>query len=107
EVLFSGQDQLPGLVQQAAGWSVGALVLLIVTKGLAYSISLSGFRGGPIFPSLFIGAAAGIALSHVGGLPMVAGAAMGVGAMVAGALRMPFTAVLLPSLLFLSDAVDL
>jgi H+/Cl- antiporter ClcA len=38
---------------------------------------------------------------------MIAGAAMGVGAMVAGALRMPLTAVLLPSLLFLSDAVDL
>jgi H+/Cl- antiporter ClcA len=68
---------------------------------------LSSFRGGPIFPSMFIGAAGGIALSHVGGLPMIAGAAMGVGAMVAGALRMPMTAVLLPSLLFLSDAVTL
>ena len=56
---------------------------------------------------MFIGAAGGIALSHVGGLPMIAGAAMGVGAMVAGALRMPLTAVLLPSLLFLSDAVAL
>jgi H+/Cl- antiporter ClcA len=38
---------------------------------------------------------------------MVAGAAMGVGAMVAGAMRMPMTAVLLPSLLFLSDAIAL
>ena len=56
---------------------------------------------------MFIGAAGGIALSHVGGLPMIAGAAMGVGAMVAGALKMPMTAVLLPSLLFLSDAVNL
>jgi H+/Cl- antiporter ClcA len=106
-VLFSGQTALPSLVQQAAGWTVGALVLLIVCKGLAYAISLSGFRGGPIFPSMFIGAAGGIALSHVGGLPMIAGAAMGVGAMVAGALKMPMTAVLLPSLLFLSDAVAL
>jgi H+/Cl- antiporter ClcA len=86
---------------------VGALLLLVVCKGLAYAISLSGFRGGPIFPSMFIGAAGGIALSHAGGLPMVAGAAMGVGAMVAGALKMPMTAVLLPSLLFLSDAVHL
>jgi H+/Cl- antiporter ClcA len=94
-------------VQQAAGWTVGALLLLIVCKGLAYSISLSSFRGGPIFPSMFIGAAGGIALSHVGGLPMIAGVSMGVGAMVAGALKMPFTAVLLPSLLFLSDAVTL
>jgi H+/Cl- antiporter ClcA len=107
EVLFSGQSALPTLVQQAAGWTVGALLLLIACKGLAYAISLSGFRGGPIFPSMFIGAAGGIALSHAGGLPMVAGAAMGVGAMVAGALRMPMTAVLLPSLLFLSDALAL
>jgi H+/Cl- antiporter ClcA len=107
EVLFSGQDALSSLVQQAAGWSVGALLLLVVCKGFAYSISLSSFRGGPIFPSMFIGAAGGIALSHVGGLPMIAGAAMGVGAMTAGALRMPLTAVLLPSLLFVSDALDL
>jgi H+/Cl- antiporter ClcA len=107
EVLFSGQSALPSLIQQAAGWTVGALLLLLVCKGLAYAISLSGFRGGPIFPSMFIGAAGGIALSHVGGLPMIAGAAMGVGAMIAGALKMPFTAVLLPSLLFVTDAVTL
>ena len=107
EVLFSGQDALPSLVQQAESWSVGALLLLVVCKGLAYSISLSGFRGGPIFPSMFIGAAGGIALSHVGGLPMIAGAAMGVGAMTAGALKMPLTAVLLPSLLFVSDVLNL
>lgn len=106
-VLFSGQTAMSVLIQQAAGWSVGALVLLVVCKGLAYAISLSGFRGGPIFPSMFIGAAGGMALSHVGGLPMIAGVAMGVGAMVAGALKMPMTAVLLPSLLFLSDAVAL
>jgi H+/Cl- antiporter ClcA len=107
EVLFSGQTGLPSLVQQAAGWTVGALLLLIVCKGVAYAISLSGFRGGPIFPSMFIGAAGGIALSHLGGLPMIAGAAMGVGAMVAAALKMPMTAVLLPSLLFISDAMAL
>jgi H+/Cl- antiporter ClcA len=107
EVLFSGQTALPPLIQQAAGWTVGALLLLLICKGLAYAISLSSFRGGPIFPSMFIGAVGGIALSHVGGLTMIAGAAMGVGAMIAGALKMPFTAVLLPSLLFVSDAVTL
>ena len=107
EVLFSGQSALPTLVQQAAGYTVGALLLLLVCKALAYAVSLSSFRGGPIFPSMFIGAAGGIALSHVGGLPTIAGAAIGVGAMIAGALKMPMTAVLLPSLLFLSDAVTL
>ncbi len=107
DVLFSGQSELPTLVQQAAGWTVGALLLLVVCKAAAYAISLSSFRGGPIFPAMFIGAAGGIALSHLPGLPMIAGAAMGVGAMTAGALKLPMTAVLLPSLLFISDALDL
>ena len=107
DVLFSGQSELPKLVEQAAGWTAGALVLLLLFKSLAYAISLSSFRGGPIFPAMFIGAAGGIALSHLPGLPMIAGAALGVGAMTAGALKLPLTAVLLPSLLFVSDALAL
>ena len=74
EVLFSGQTALPSLIENAETWTVGALVLLIVCKGLAYSACLSSFRGGPIFPALFLGAAGGIALSHLPGLPMIAGA---------------------------------
>jgi phosphatidate cytidylyltransferase len=58
EVLFSGQDALPGLVSGAAGWSLSALALLIGFKALAWGLSLSGFRGGPTFPAMFIGAAA-------------------------------------------------
>jgi hypothetical protein len=107
EVLFSGQTALPTLVQQSADWTVGALLMLLACKGLAYSISLSSFRGGPIFPAMFLGAVGGIALSHLPGLPMIAGAAMGIGAMTAGALRLPMTAVLLPSLLFVSDSLAL
>jgi H+/Cl- antiporter ClcA len=107
EVLFSGQSALPTLVLHAAGWTVGALVLLLVCKAVAYAISLSSFRGGPIFPAMFVGAAGGIALSHLPGLPMIAGAALGVGAMTAAALKLPMTAVLLPSLLFISDALSL
>jgi hypothetical protein len=30
QVLFSGQDQLSGLVASASGWSIGALVLVLV-----------------------------------------------------------------------------
>ena len=50
EVLFSGQDDLGPLITHAAGYSVGALLLLFVCKGLAYGVSLSGFRGGPDLP---------------------------------------------------------
>jgi chloride channel protein, CIC family len=106
-VLFSGQSALPTLVQHAAGWTVGAVLLLALCKSVAYAISLGSFRGGPIFPAMFIGAAGGIALSHLPGLPMIAGVAIGVGAMTAGALKLPMTAVLLPSLLFISDAIAL
>jgi H+/Cl- antiporter ClcA len=107
EVLFSGQDKLPGLIEGAAGWSVGALVLLVVCKGLAYGLSLSSFRGGPVFPSLFLGAAIGIALSHAPGLPLIAGAGMGIGAMSVAMLRLPLTSVLLAAVFLESDAVAL
>ena len=65
--------------------------MVILCKGLAYSPCLSSFRGGPIFPALFVGAALGIALSHLPGLPMIAGAAMGIGAMTVAMLGLPLT----------------
>jgi len=106
-VLFSGQDTMPTLIEGAAGWTVGALTLLVLCKGLAYSLALSSFRGGPTFPGMFIGAAGGIALSHLPGLPMIAGAAMGIGAMTVAMLGLPFTSVLAVSLFLTADAVAL
>jgi H+/Cl- antiporter ClcA len=105
EVLFSGQSALPGLIQHAGTYSVGVLLLLLACKGLGYSLSLSSFRGGPVFPSMFLGAAGGIAMSHLPGLTMVAGTAMGIGAMCAVMLRLPVTAVLLATLLFFADGL--
>ncbi len=103
EVLFSGQSALPGLVSHAAGWSVGALVLLVACKSVAYGLSLSSFRGGPVFPSMFIGAAAGVAASHLPGLSLVPGVAMGIGAMSTVMLKLPMTSTLLATLLLASD----
>jgi H+/Cl- antiporter ClcA len=107
QVLFSGQDALPVLIHTAAGWTAGALVLLVACKALAYCFSLSAFRGGPIFPAMFIGAAGGIALSHLPGLPMIAGAAMGIGALTVAMLRLPLTAVLLTTLILQADGLAL
>ena len=98
EVLFSGQDAIGPLISQGATYSVGALLLLVACKGLAYSASLAGFRGGPVFPAMFLGAAGGIALSPLPGLPMVPGVAMGIGAMSVVMLRLPMTSVLLATL---------
>ncbi len=105
-VLFSGQAELAPLVSHAASWTVGALVGLVLCKGLAYSVSLSSFRGGPTFPALFIGGVGGIAMSHLPGLPMVAGIAMGIGAMATVMLKLPLTSVLLASVFVASSGMD-
>ncbi len=102
DVLFSGQSELPHLVANAAAFSVGALALLLVGKGLAYSISLSSFRGGPIFPAMFLGAAGGILLTHLPGLPLVPAIAIGIGTLTTVMLKLPLTSVLLASLLVAS-----
>ena len=107
QVLFSGENALAPLIQDADSWTVGALVLLIVCKGIAYTFSLSAFRGGPTFPAMFIGAAMGVALSHLPGLPLVAGVAMGIGGMAVTMLRLPLTSVLLTTLFLQADGVTL
>jgi H+/Cl- antiporter ClcA len=99
DVLFSGQAALPGLLTTGAEYSLGAMMLLVVCKALAYASALSAFRGGPVFPALFIGAAVGILFSHLPGLPLVPAAAMGMSAMIAAMLRLPMTAVLLTTLM--------
>jgi H+/Cl- antiporter ClcA len=105
-VLFSGQDALGPFLDDTASYSIGALVLLLVCKTLAYGVSLGSFRGGPIFPALFVGAVGGVAVSHLPGLDPVAGAAMGMGAMVVVMLGLPLSAVLLATLLLGSDGLD-
>ena len=105
-VLFSGQNALPPLLEHATSFTVGALVLLVVCKGLAYSLSLCSFRGGPTFPGMFIGAAGGIALSHLAGLPPITGAAIGIGAMTAGMLQLPITSVVLTTLFLGSYGIN-
>jgi H+/Cl- antiporter ClcA len=105
DVLFSGQSGLGPLVQHSATYTAGALLLLVACKAIAYGLSLGSFRGGPVFPALFIGAAGGMALSHLPGLPLVAGVAMGLGAMSVVMLTLPLTSVLLATLLLGSDGL--
>jgi len=99
QVLFSGETALPTLVSGADTWTVGALVLLVLFKGLAWAISLASFRGGPIFPALFLGAAAGLAASHLAGFAETAAIAVGMGAAVVAILQLPLSAVILAVLL--------
>jgi H+/Cl- antiporter ClcA len=105
DVLFSGQSDLGPLISHSAQYTVGALMLLLVYKAAAYGISLSAFRGGPIFPSMFLGAAGGIAMSHLAGMSLVPGIAMGIGALADAMLGLPLTSVLLATLLLGKDGI--
>ena len=105
DVLFSGESALGPLIQHSGSYSVGALILLVVCKGLGYGVSLASFRGGPTFPGMFIGAAGGIALSHLPGLALVPAVAMGIGAMSVVMLKLPLTSVMLATLLLASDGL--
>jgi H+/Cl- antiporter ClcA len=99
EVLFSGQDDVGGLVSGAGSWSLGALALLIAIKGLAYSVSLASFRGGPTFPAMYLGVAAGLMAAQLPGFSTTPAVAVGLGAAVVSVLRLPLSTVVLAVLL--------
>jgi H+/Cl- antiporter ClcA len=106
QVLFSGQDAMPALVEHATAYSTGVLVLLAACKTLTYGLSLSAFRGGPVFPAMFIGAVLGIAVSELPGMVLAPAIGMGIGAMCTAMLRLPLTSTLLATLLLGADGVS-
>ena len=97
EVLMSGQAAMPGLVTHT--WPVGVLLLLLLCKGAAYALCLGAFRGGPTFPAIFLGGAAGVLAGHVPGLGAVPGMAICMAAGMVAVLRLPVTSALLVVLL--------
>jgi H+/Cl- antiporter ClcA len=99
EVLFSGQSSIPELVTKAGTWSIGALALLIVFKGIAYSLSLGSFRGGPTFPGLFLGAVAGLMAGQLPGYSITPAVAVGMAAAIATVLRLPLSAIVIAAVL--------
>jgi H+/Cl- antiporter ClcA len=98
-VLFSGQESIGPLVSNAGAYSIGTLIALMLFKGLAWSVSLGSFRGGPTFPAMFIGAAGGIAASNLPGLTMSAAIPVCIGAMIVAYLRLPLSAIIIASVL--------
>jgi H+/Cl- antiporter ClcA len=98
-VLFSGQDQMGSLVGDAATLSLSTLALLLLFKGLAWSICLGNFRGGPTFPAIFLGVAAGLMAEHLPGYSETQAVAALMGAAVVCVLRLPLSSVMVATLL--------
>jgi chloride channel protein, CIC family len=104
-VLFSGQTELPAVIAEG---SAAVLLLLVAAKGLAYALSLgAGFRGGPVFPAIAVGVATAMAAANLlPGLHTTPAVATGIAVGTTAVLRVPFTAVLLVSLLIGPSAFD-
>jgi hypothetical protein len=106
EAALSGQATLGQLAADPHSWPVSALVLLVLFKGLAWGVSLGSLRGGPIFPAILLGAAAGIAASGLPGLGTASGLSIGLAASGAAITGLPVTATLLAILLVGNNAAD-
>lgn len=98
-VLFSGSRALAPVVQAAGTWSVATLALLLLLKAAAWSISMGAFRGGPVFPAVFVGTAAGLLAAELTGLPISAAVPAMVGASLVAILRLPLAAAVIALLL--------
>ena len=105
QVLFSGQEALPGLVSGAGAWSLGALAMVLLCKGLAWSASLSAFRGGPTFPAIYLGAAGGIMASHLPGMSLTPAVAVGMAVMLVSFLKLPLSSVIIATSLTISGGL--
>lgn len=104
DVLFSGQSAVPAI---AATDSTKILLILLVAKALCYGLSLGcGFRGGPVFPAIFLGVAvAEFAHTWFDVSPTLA-VAVGAAAGMAAGTRMLVTATLFAGLLVGTAGLD-
>jgi H+/Cl- antiporter ClcA len=104
EILFSGQSAIPELIGEQ---TTGVLLLILAAKAAAYAVSLaSGFRGGPIFPAVFLGI--GIAALPIVWFDVSPTLAIAVGAAagMAAQTRFVLTSMLFAALLVGSDGLD-
>ena len=94
-VLFSGQEGMGPLVQQATTLSLGTLAFLILFKGLAWGVSLGAARGGPTFPAMFLGIVGGVLAAHLPGFAETPAIAVLMGAACVSVLRLPLSSIVI------------
>jgi H+/Cl- antiporter ClcA len=99
ETLFSGEHELEVLLADPDAYSAQTLLLILGGKLLALALSLeTGFRGGRIFPVLFIGATVGFLTSDVfESVPLAVAVACGMAGAGVAIMRIPVFVALMVS----------
>jgi chloride channel protein, CIC family len=105
-VLFSGSRALDPILEQAGTLTIATLALLFVCKGLAWGVSMGSFRGGPVFPAIFVGMVGGLLASHLPGFPEGAAVATVMAATIVAMLRLPLAAVVIALLLTSGSGIE-
>lgn len=104
DVLFSGQSAVP---HEIATTSVDLLLVLLVSKGLGYAICLGcGFRGGPVFPAIFLGIGLASICVDLFGVSPTWAVAVGAASGMAAGTRLVFSSLLFSSLLVGTAGLD-
>jgi len=104
DVLFSGQTGIPNLIAQT---STKVVLILLVAKAVAYSISLgSGFRGGPVFPAIFLGVALATLAEIWFGVSPTLAVAVGTAAGMTATTRMVLTPIVFSALIVGHNGID-
>jgi len=97
DILFSGQTSIPTLLAASGAWG---LVAVLLVKALAYAISLgSGFRGGPVFPAIFVGTAVAVVVGNLIDMSPTAAVAIGAACGMAAFTRLVVTSLMFAVLL--------
>ena len=97
--LFLGSNSLVFVTENGAALGVGLVIVLVFAKIVATAGAISsGFIGGPIFPLLFAGGAAGTAVHLIfPTIPLALSVACTMAALTAAALPAPFAARIGPN----------
>jgi H+/Cl- antiporter ClcA len=93
--LFSGSANLEVIVDQGPALGVDVLIAAVLAKMITFAVSLStGFIGGTVFPMLFLGGAAGMALhAIIPGIPAGLAVPAAMAAVPGAAVPIPFSLI--------------
>lgn len=106
--MFNGSDQLKTVLDAGSGLGLGLLVAALIAKMLTFAVSQgSGFVGGPIFPSLFIGGTSGVIVHQViPGVPLGLAFTCMLAAVPGALVSAPFSMVLMAAFLTQTGALQ-
>jgi H+/Cl- antiporter ClcA len=104
DVLFSGQSGIPDLIAQT---STKVVLVLLVAKAIGYAISMGcGFRGGPVFPAIFLGVTLATLTEIWFGVSPTLAVAVGTAAGMTATTRLMLTPIVFSALLVGHNGAD-